>query len=711
MRTMSFVRMAVLGVLLALSILSPATAHNPEPWLEGASVLTPTPPATPPAVPTPEPTLGADVACPPGLWISVDRGEGAIYRVCDPITICYGVPYPVYIRIWVITDEGSWVTLEGYDDGTGGCYRGVVGKPLGIHTLRIQMIENGCVTAEAETWFYVCEAKPLSVQIWTDRGEGSTYRIGDPMLLCYSVSRPAYVEIWKTTSAGSARLIAGYDDGTGDCLHATVGEPPGVHTYYIYGYDCPPSSPLASDQTWVNVEGVDNEGPSITDIEESNDPIYTQGCDFSLEDTPDKITISAKVNDPSGVAWVGIEYWESTGAWYNSQDMLKGFFDVYRAELGPYDDKQTIRYRIRARDTSGNETISPTYEFRVLYCCFSYSAKRDSVDFDPSTHGFKFENWGDYCLGMSLAAWDYWHYGREIPPQYNHWYTEYSKNELICYIIWRKATSWGEGVKKELTDRIKSEPDTIKRNRQEFERTLGSLKAGKPVLLVLAKGDKPSHAVLVSQGTYCPVSDTYELLLYDPNRVSKDTGATTARLGLTPVTAADGTLGFKFKYWGLSLKPFFLYYDELYDLSPPLHPKDPDAAPWPKVYEACDYTTKAMEDLEDKGYTATQLKGGTLQIGASETHSFYSPGGMPLAVSLHWGEGTFKFALYRPDGSLYEERQGGQPPLMIEVPNAETGEWTFKVTAVSVPSGGELYVALTGIKYYWIYLPFILKNR
>ena len=253
MRKMSFVRMAVLGVLLALSILSPATAHNPEPWLEEASVLTPTPPATPPAVPTPEPTLGADVACPPGLWISVDRGEGAIYRVCDPITICYGVPYPVYIRIWVITAERSWITLEGYDDGTGGCYRGVVGKPLGIHTLRIQMIENGCVTAEAETWFYVCEAKPLSVQIWTDRGEGSTYRIGDPMLLCYSVSRPAYVEIWKTTSAGSARLIAGYDDGTGDCLGATVGEPPGIHTYYIYGYDCPPSSPLASDQTWVNV--------------------------------------------------------------------------------------------------------------------------------------------------------------------------------------------------------------------------------------------------------------------------------------------------------------------------------------------------------------------------------------------------------------------------------------------------------------------------
>ena len=187
----------------------------------------------------------------PSIW--VDRGEGAIYRVCEPIQVCYSVPYPVYIRIWDITPAGSKIILQGYDDGTGGCFSAIIEKPTGIETLRIETIEYGQVTCTAQTWFDVCDAGPLSAWIWTDRGEGSTYRIGDSMRLCYDVSRPAYVELWKTTSDGSTLMLYGYDDGRGDCFYATVGPPAGVHRYRIDGYDCPPQYRLAWDETWVDV--------------------------------------------------------------------------------------------------------------------------------------------------------------------------------------------------------------------------------------------------------------------------------------------------------------------------------------------------------------------------------------------------------------------------------------------------------------------------
>ena len=356
-----YVLLTSFGVLLTLFLLSPVIAYTPSARVEGVTIITPTPLVTPSEPPsTPEPGPEADLAT-YGLWISVDRGEGATYRVCDYITICYDVPYPVYIRIWDITPAGSQVILEGYDDGTGGCFWGIVEKPTGIETLRIEMIEYGQVTCTAQTWFYVCDAGPLSAWIWTDRGEGSTYRIGDSMTLCYDVSRPAYVELWKTTSDGSTLMLYGYDDGRGDCFYATVGPPAGVHRYRIDAYDCPPQYRLAWDETWVNVEEVDPDPPSISNVSESDDPICKQGTG-----SPDTVNITAQITDPSGVAWAKLYYRLNYSSWNNVTMSHSG--STYSATIGPFSETGTVEYYIKARDNVGNEGNSSTRTVTIQTC-------------------------------------------------------------------------------------------------------------------------------------------------------------------------------------------------------------------------------------------------------------------------------------------------------------------------------------------------------
>jgi len=94
---------------------------------------------------------------PPSVDIWVDKGKGATYCVGDSITICYSVSRPIYIRIWAITSQGSWVITEGYDDGTGDCFYGTIGLPTGKHTYRIEAIEGGNVVSSDDTWVWVNE--------------------------------------------------------------------------------------------------------------------------------------------------------------------------------------------------------------------------------------------------------------------------------------------------------------------------------------------------------------------------------------------------------------------------------------------------------------------------------------------------------------------------------------------------------------------------
>ena len=162
------------------------------------------------------------------ISISVDRGTGATYRIGDAIRICYTVPRAGNMRILKITSAGTEVWIQARDDGRGGCTDGTVGAPSGRHTYRIEMLDGG---GESATTYFDVAGPPLSIRV--NRGEGSTYRVGESLEACYTVPRAGNMRITKTTRDGTTTIREGRDDGTGGCIPGTAGTPTGWHTLRI----------------------------------------------------------------------------------------------------------------------------------------------------------------------------------------------------------------------------------------------------------------------------------------------------------------------------------------------------------------------------------------------------------------------------------------------------------------------------------------------
>jgi hypothetical protein len=114
------------------------------------------------------------------LGIYTDQQE---YRVGSPIKVCYFVPGPGYIQILdrqgievkavesvesierqiVRPEESVKVLLQGYDDGRGDCFHGVVTPPYGKECLTIRYFFWQGGSASAETCFHVLpEVKMIS---------------------------------------------------------------------------------------------------------------------------------------------------------------------------------------------------------------------------------------------------------------------------------------------------------------------------------------------------------------------------------------------------------------------------------------------------------------------------------------------------------------------------------------------------------------------
>jgi hypothetical protein len=87
---------------------------------------------------------------PPSLSIYL---SGSLFRVGDPIDVCYRVPAPGPVRIIDQIDSFTPLTyLSGIDDGTGGCVPGTVPAGIGLRCWTIDftyIADGGTATAQA----------------------------------------------------------------------------------------------------------------------------------------------------------------------------------------------------------------------------------------------------------------------------------------------------------------------------------------------------------------------------------------------------------------------------------------------------------------------------------------------------------------------------------------------------------------------------------
>jgi M6 family metalloprotease-like protein len=96
-------------------------------------------------------------------------------------------------------------------------------------------------------------------------------------------------------------------------------------------------------------------------------------------------------------------------------------------------------------------------------------------------------------------------------------------------------------------------------------------------------------------------------------------------------------------------------------------------------YDVDDPTLNSINKGEEKFFTTYEI--------TTETK---------LAFILSWQSGTMKLSVFKPDGSLYAEKESGESPIIIEVNNPDQGQWTYKVTAIDVAYDNYPFVVGTG---------------
>ncbi len=95
---------------------------------------------------------------------------------------------------------------------------------------------------------------PVTVNITVDKGANATYKVGDPIKICYTVSRPVYVKLTKQWSDGTETVIdQGNDDGTGGCRDETIGPPAGKECSTIQALSGANGTELAKKQACYNI--------------------------------------------------------------------------------------------------------------------------------------------------------------------------------------------------------------------------------------------------------------------------------------------------------------------------------------------------------------------------------------------------------------------------------------------------------------------------
>lgn len=420
--------------------------------------------------------------------------------------------------------------------------------------------------------------------------------------------------------------------------------------------------------------------------------------------------IGATVEDPygdggrSGLDWVRLYYSLNGGSESHVELDLDGEDSIdFGHMMGPFDEAGVVSWYIRARDKAGNLGQSPTYVLTVNDCpgCSSWT-----TDFWPPDDGFRFENLnvGDgQCVGMSIAALDYYESQHQIPPDYNYWVEPPGSdpdNPLSCYIQRCNLWAWATAAYDVAQWAFIGDETLI--NGQEYEKIKSRMRDdAKPALVSL--GTVNSHSIVVYAVTEC-TDGRVSLFAYDSNKVQKSTGAYPALVeghftdsGLEiDSTSTKGKNGQSYSIIFASFASSLLRAPQVPDLG------------------SCttDDIDQAYAEVAETGYEIdpTTVGQGHLDQGEEMTYQFINTGESPSAVFVSWSGSRLRLEVHRPDGSLFTQAESSQSPLFVEIPQGEeNGIWIYKIAAVDVPYDDYPYITLIGHKYL-IYLPVILKS-
>ena len=87
----------------------------------------------------------------------------------------------------------------------------------------------------------------------------------------------------------------------------------------------------------------------------------------------------------------------------------------------------------------------------------------------------------------------------------------------------------------------------------------------------------------------------------------------------------------------------------------------------------------------------------TLDQDQSKWKAFFNEIYQTIKIILGWGGSELSIQIYNPDGVLYDEYQSDTPPIIIDIPDAEPGQWRFKITAIDVPENNYPFALVVGI--------------
>ncbi len=86
----------------------------------------------------------------------------------------------------------------------------------------------------------------------------------------------------------------------------------------------------------------------------------------------------------------------------------------------------------------------------------------------------------------------------------------------------------------------------------------------------------------------------------------------------------------------------------------------------------------------------------TLDQNQPKWKTFFNKIYQTLKIILGWGGSELSIQIYKPDGTLHNEYQSKESPIIIDIPNAEPGLWEFKITAVNVPNNDYPFALVVG---------------